>query len=136
MATVIQLPDNSWMMSYELNQYDGPEERDYAIYFRTAASPLDFDKSKGNRVIASNPKDPKPNAGPYITWTPTGGKQGAIVLSDSAKSNVWVSLDLGGTWIYTQSNAVSLPSSRPRFACTDLPVLAPSLFERSYDRPR
>jgi hypothetical protein len=59
----------------------------YPVYYVTADSPLDFRLSKGQPIVVNN--STVPNASPYVVWSPIGGPNGTIVVSDADRSQVW-----------------------------------------------
>jgi len=59
----------------------------YPVYYVTADSPLDFRLSKGQPIVVD--KKIVPNASPYVVWSPLGGPNGTIVVSDADRSQVW-----------------------------------------------
>ncbi|KAK5636978.1 hypothetical protein RRF57_012690 [Xylaria bambusicola] len=59
----------------------------YPVYYVTADNPLDFRLSKGQPIVVNNTI--VPNASPYIVWSPTGGPNGTIVVSDADRRQVW-----------------------------------------------
>lgn len=115
MTTVVQLPNEQWMMTYEYG--GGPlasGSTDYAfpVYYRISASPLTFDSAPGQALISSN--GTQPTGSPYITWTGTvGGTNGTIVVSSGCCSPVFVNTQLGAENAW-ESVATPEPASYTR----------------------
>ncbi|KAI0198222.1 glycoside hydrolase family 93 protein, partial [Astrocystis sublimbata] len=59
----------------------------YPVFYVTADSPLDFRLSEGEPIVVNNKT--VPNASPYIVWSPMGGPNGTIVVSDADRRQVW-----------------------------------------------
>jgi hypothetical protein len=59
----------------------------YPVYYRLADSPLDFRHAEGHPIIINNTT--APNASPYVVWTPFGGSNGTIIVSDADRSSVY-----------------------------------------------
>jgi len=58
----------------------------YPVYYVLADSPLDFRLSKGQPILIG---DRAPNASPYVVWTPFGGPNGTIIVSDADNSQIY-----------------------------------------------
>ena len=84
MTTVSQLPLNQWIMTYE---FYGAVEADFAVYYRVANNPLEFNNSIGRPIIATD--GTVPVSSPYNVWTPVGGSLGTIVVSCGTLSEVF-----------------------------------------------
>jgi hypothetical protein len=59
----------------------------YPVYYVLADSPLEFGKSKGLPIVINNNR--APNASPYVVWSPLGGPNGTIVVSDADRRTVY-----------------------------------------------
>lgn len=90
MPTTTRIGDGRYMISYEL-AFD--PEVEYAVHYRLADSPLEFDKSP-NILMQAN-SGTIPSAGPYTVWTPSGGPHGTIVVSDSTYSTAFINTQNG-----------------------------------------
>ncbi|PPQ74565.1 hypothetical protein CVT24_004357 [Panaeolus cyanescens] len=80
-----------FMLSYELGMAPGPVP--YAVGYRISDSPFTFDSAPDIELVATD--GTVPAAGPYTIWSPVGGPQGTIVLSDSTYSQVFTN-SMGG----------------------------------------
>lgn len=117
MPVVAPLPNGQFIFTYE---FGGPPVG-FAAYYRVASNPLAFDAAEGYRIVATD--GAAPSSGPYVVWTPAGGKNGTIVVSASSHADIFVNTDLaapGSPWrrigtpqprAYTRSMAV-LPDPR------------------------
>lgn len=59
----------------------------YPVYYRIANSPLEFDSAEGIPIVING--ELAPNASPYVVWSPIGGPNGTIVVSDADKASVY-----------------------------------------------
>lgn len=91
MATVTQIGNGSWILSYELGF---SSQGSYAVNYRIANSPLEFGNSTP-QLLQSQNTNKIPFAGPYTIWTPSGGTNGTIVVSDSTYSQVFTNTNNG-----------------------------------------
>jgi hypothetical protein len=99
MTNIVQLPNKKWMLVHEFPN-GGVEiyNVSYPVYYRIADSPLEFNSAKGYPVIANKTQ---PNGSPYVTWSPVGGENGTIIVSDADNSGVFTNQALGdvNSWI-------------------------------------
>ncbi|KAL9625437.1 MAG: hypothetical protein Q9160_000500 [Pyrenula sp. 1 TL-2023] len=109
MTTVIQLPNQQWMMTYEYGGgplANNPNSTNYVfpVYYRISDSPLTFDSAPGQPLIPSSGagSTTQPTGSPYIVWTDAvGGDNGAIVVSSGCCSEVYVNTQLGAQDAWT-----------------------------------
>jgi hypothetical protein len=59
----------------------------YPVYYVMADSPLEFGKEVGLPIVINNKT--APNASPYVVWSPLGGPNGTIVVSDADRRPVY-----------------------------------------------
>jgi hypothetical protein len=86
MITMAQIGNGQWMCSYELGMaVDVP----YAVHYKLANSPLHFGHAQPIEMKAAN-TGTIPAAGPYTTWSPAGGPDGTIVVSDSTYNQLFL----------------------------------------------
>ncbi|TKA30476.1 hypothetical protein B0A50_02704 [Salinomyces thailandicus] len=95
MPTVSKMPLDTYIYTYE---FYGAVEADFAVYYRIANDPLNFNASVGRPLIATD--GTVPVSSPYNVWTPVGGSLGTIVVSDGTHPQVFVNHNLGapGSW--------------------------------------
>jgi hypothetical protein len=65
----------------------------YPVYYHLAIDPYDFQYGHGGYPITVN--GVQPNASPYVVWTPAGGVNGTIIVSDADHSSVFTNTWLG-----------------------------------------
>lgn len=90
MPTVSELPSGDWIMTYE---FFGAPEADFAVYYRISDSPLTFDDKPGIPLLPAD--GTVPVGSPYNVWTPAGGPQGTIVVSDGNHRELYLNRNLG-----------------------------------------
>lgn len=93
MTTVIQLPNGKYMMTYEYGGGPGYSSYSFPVYYRVAASPLEFNSTPGHAIVAKD--GTAPIGSPYIVWSSEGGKDGTIIVSDGSHSEIFVNRALG-----------------------------------------
>ncbi|KAF1944298.1 neuraminidase [Clathrospora elynae] len=81
-------PLKQWILVHELPIGNSSSHGvNYPVYYVMAPSPLDFGKSVGRPIIINNTT--APNASPYVVWSPLGGPNGTIVVSDADRRQVY-----------------------------------------------
>ncbi|RYP28379.1 hypothetical protein DL767_007251 [Monosporascus sp. MG133] len=81
-------PVKKWILVHELPVGNSSSHGvNYPVYYRLADSPLDFRLSEGLPIVINN--ETAPNASPYVVWSPVGGPNGTIVVSDADRSQVY-----------------------------------------------
>ena len=94
--TVIQwIPTmGQWMLTYEYGI--GRNNRtalgaDFPVTYRFANDPLSFINSTAYQIVAADIRGRyhQPNSAPYVTWSPVGGPDGTIIVSDGAIGGVF-----------------------------------------------
>ena len=81
-------PIRKWMLVHERpigksSSYGS----NYPVFYVLADSPLEFGKNEDIPIIINNTS--VPNASPYVVWSPLGGPNGTIVVSDADRSQVY-----------------------------------------------
>ncbi|SPO01879.1 related to BNR/Asp-box repeat domain protein [Cephalotrichum gorgonifer] len=89
MTVVAHIPPiDKWIVVYEFPVGNSSSHGvNYPVYYRLADSPLDFRLSEGLPIVINGTT--APNASPYVTWSPVGGKNGTIIVSDADRSVVY-----------------------------------------------
>ncbi|KAK5108104.1 hypothetical protein LTR62_008758 [Meristemomyces frigidus] len=92
MITMAQIGNGQWMCSYEVGLWTDAqgsnESAPYATHYKIANSPLEFG-SVGDNPLRTNTGGLS-SAGPYTIWTPAGGPNGTIVVSDSTYDQLFL----------------------------------------------
>lgn len=76
-------PINKYVLVYEYHHSGLPpiDGANFPVRYRLAESPLLFDGAPDYPIIINGTF--APNASPYVVWTPVGGPNGTIIVSDA-----------------------------------------------------
>ncbi|WP_405820509.1 RICIN domain-containing protein [Streptomyces sp. NBC_01390] len=101
MPTVAKLPNGNYVMTYE---YGGSPSGNFAVYYKISADPEAFNSVTGIPLQATD--GTIPTSTPYITWLPTGGPNGTLVVSAYSTSDLFLNTQNGAanTWTRISSN--------------------------------
>ena len=93
MATVAQLPNGQYIMTYE---YGG--DPDFAVYYRIGPDPTALTSVPDTPLISSDGIALK--SSPYVTWSSYGGTNGTLILNSYSNGQIFVNQNLGaaGSW--------------------------------------
>ena len=81
-------PLNQWILVHELPIGNSSSYgSNYPVYYVMADSPLNFRNSVGRPIVINN--STVPNASPYVVWSPLGGPNGTIIVSDADRRQVY-----------------------------------------------
>jgi hypothetical protein len=102
MATVAQINGGQWIMTYE---YCNNPSGGCPVYYRISTDPETFASAADHQIILNDGS--KPCCQPYVTWTPGGGPDGTIVVSDGGQTALAVNTAGGAasSWKSEASNA-------------------------------
>ncbi|KAH8200977.1 hypothetical protein TruAng_004836 [Truncatella angustata] len=59
----------------------------YPVYYVMADSPLEFGQNEDMPIVINNTT--VPNASPYVVWSPVGGPNGTIIVSDADRRQIY-----------------------------------------------
>ncbi|MDQ0584569.1 RICIN domain-containing protein [Streptomyces rishiriensis] len=95
MPTVAKLPNGTYVMTYE---YGGSPSGNFAVYYKISADPEAFDSVTGIPLRSTD--GVVPTSTPYITWLPTGGPNGTLVVGAYSTSDLFLNTQNGAanTW--------------------------------------
>ncbi|MET9793495.1 RICIN domain-containing protein [Streptomyces canus] len=101
MPTVAKLPNGNYVMTYE---YGGSPSGNFAVYYKISADPEAFDSVTGIPLRSTD--GVVPTSTPYITWLPTGGPNGTLVVGAYSTSDLFLNTQNGAanTWTRISSN--------------------------------
>lgn len=81
-------PIDKWILVYEYPIGNSSSHGvNYPVYYVLADSPLEFGENEGLPIVINNTT--APNASPYVVWSPLGGPNGTIVVSDADRAQVY-----------------------------------------------
>jgi hypothetical protein len=79
---------NKWILVHEFPVGNSSSHgANYPVYYRIADSPLEFDSAEGIPIVING--NFAPNASPYVVWSPVGGPNGTIIVSDADHPEVY-----------------------------------------------
>ncbi len=95
MPVVAKLPNGNYVMTYE---FWGAPEGGFAVYYKISSDPEAFGSATGIALKATDGTQPK--SSPYITWLPTGGANGTLVVSANSSDDLFLNTQNGAanTW--------------------------------------
>ncbi|EFQ26000.1 hypothetical protein CGRA01v4_14417 [Colletotrichum graminicola] len=112
MPVVIWVPPIAkWMIVYEYVGGYASDGSKYPVYYRLADSPLEFQTASGIPIVTDTKKIP--NASPYVAWSPIGGPNGTIIVSDADNSQVFTN-QFGGDMNEWEEHATTAPMAYSR----------------------
>ncbi|KAJ7584606.1 glycoside hydrolase family 93 protein [Mycena floridula] len=85
-------PLEKWIFVHEFPGGDSWEGTGYPVYYHLSPSPFTFRYSYGIPIMANGVQ---PNASPYVVWTPSGGPNGTIIVSDADHEGVFMNTKAG-----------------------------------------
>ena len=99
MTTVVHLPNNKWMMTFEYGGAPNPANTYFPIYYRISDSPLTFD-SAADQILVSGSR--VPSSSPYLTWSPSGGVNGTLVVTANSDNGIYINTQQGhpAAWVH------------------------------------
>ncbi|HEY1157732.1 MAG TPA: RICIN domain-containing protein, partial [Arthrobacter sp.] len=101
MAIVARLGNGKYILTYE---YCNAPSGGCPVYYKIADNPENFGSATGVQLITTDNR--KPDGDPYVTWLPTGGPNGTIVVQAYRDQQLYQSTDNGATWVRMFSNTI------------------------------
>ncbi|EKX68190.1 RICIN domain-containing protein [Streptomyces ipomoeae] len=100
MPTVAKLPNGKYVLSYE---YGGAPEGNFSVYYKISSDPEAFGSVTGIPLRATDGVVPR--SAPYMTWLPTGGSNGTLVVSANSADDLFINTQNGAANTWTRINA-------------------------------
>ncbi|MFH8655191.1 RICIN domain-containing protein [Streptomyces afghaniensis] len=100
MPTVAKLPNGKYVMSYE---YGGAPEGNFSVYYKISSDPEAFGSVTGIPLRTTD--GVVPQSAPYMTWLPTGGANGTLVVSANSAEDLFINTQNGAANTWTRINA-------------------------------
>lgn len=105
-------PIKKYILVYELPVGNSSSYgANYPVHYRLAENPLEFDSAEGLPIVINGTLSP--NASPYVAWSPVGGPNGTIIVSDADYSHVFTNR-AGGAVDQWEMHATPQPSAYSR----------------------
>jgi hypothetical protein len=101
MPTVAKLPNGNYIMTYE---YGGSPAGNFAVYYKISSDPEAFNSVTGIPLRSTD--GVVPTSTPYVTWLPTGGPNGTLVVGAYSTGDLFLNTQNGAanTWTRINSN--------------------------------
>lgn len=99
MTTVARLGNGDYFMLFENGGGYNPQDSGwFPTYYKIASDPTKFDAAE---AIVVNAGGVVPTGSPYVVWSPSGGKNGTIVVSSASHSEVFINTKRGDrdSWV-------------------------------------
>jgi hypothetical protein len=108
MPTVSPISNGRWIMTYE---YCGAPAGGCPTYYKIATDPENFAAVTGQRINLND--GTHPCCQPYVTWTPSGGADGTIIVGSGSPTALAINT-AGGDAASWRSQASNAPSGYSR----------------------
>ncbi|CCC13871.1 hypothetical protein SMACR_07508 [Sordaria macrospora] len=103
---------NKWILVHEFPVGNSSSYGvNYPVYYRIAEDPTKFDSAPGIPIVIDGKL--APNASPYVVWSPAGGPNGTIVVSDADRSEIYTNR-FGGDPKKWEMHAIEQPAAYSR----------------------
>ncbi|KAF3920375.1 hypothetical protein ABW20_dc0102462 [Dactylellina cionopaga] len=104
MITMAEMGNGKWIATYEVGNSPALPASPYAVHYTIADSPEDFAKETPQLLKAKN-TGTIPSASPFVQWTPAGGDNGTVIVSDGSYSQLFINTNWGDpkSWIEVDS---------------------------------
>jgi len=133
-------PIKKWILVHENPVGDNSTYGvNYPVFYRIADNPLDFRLSEGIPIVIKDGGH-APNASPYVVWSPVGGPNGTIVVSDADNPQIYTN-QVGGDRDHwkrhdvpagaTYSRAIGILDGKP----DHLIIFTGDTFDERFHRP-
>lgn len=109
MTVIASIPGGNWVFVHEYPGGYSMGLANYPVFYHIAKSPLEFynDDAAGKPIIANGFQ---PSASPYVVWSPVGGVNGTIVVSDADHYGVFTNTMLGAEDQWRYHHTEHMPS--------------------------
>ncbi|OGE53619.1 hypothetical protein PENARI_c007G02477 [Penicillium arizonense] len=78
-------PLEKWILVHEFPGGDSWSGAGYPVYYRLSGNPFEFRFAYGYQIVVDGIQ---PSSSPYVVWSPVGGVNGTIVVSDADNSSI------------------------------------------------
>ena len=123
MTTVAQVHDSLWIMTHEAGGNSG--DNFYAVHYKLARDPESFGPAAEH--VLHDQSGYIPSAAPVVSWSPSGGPAGTIVVTANSDQDFFINRALGDPDKWTRLSS-AMPGGYSRFT---IPLASP----RSWGRP-
>jgi len=110
MTTVAQVHDSMWIMTHEAGGNSG--DNFYAVHYKMARDPESFGSAVEH--VLHDQDGYIPSAAPVVSWSPSGGPAGTIVVTANSDQDFFINRALGDPGKWTRLSSV-MPGGYSRF---------------------
>ncbi|KAF1850269.1 glycoside hydrolase family 93 protein [Cucurbitaria berberidis CBS 394.84] len=104
MTSIAKLPNNQYMIVFESTENGNSSSDNHPVYFKLTNTPENVGTEHKRQITTTT--GTRLQGAPYATWSPVGGANGTIVLSDSTSNSIYINQALGeGLWKEIQTTA-------------------------------
>jgi hypothetical protein len=122
MTTVAQVHDSMWIMTHEAGGNSG--DNFYAVHYKMARDPESFGSAAEH--VLRDQDGYIPSAAPVVSWSPSGGPAGTIVVTANSDQDFFINRALGDPDKWTRLSSV-IPGGYSRFT---IPLAGPGPWNR------
>jgi hypothetical protein len=93
MITMAQMGNGKWITTYEVGNFPAPPlgaSDQYGVHYSIANSPDNFEAGQTDILIKAANTGNIPSASPFVQWTPAGGVNGTVIVSDGTYESLFL----------------------------------------------
>jgi len=92
MITMAQMGNGQWITTYEVGLFPTPGAAPYGVHYSLFNNPNNIEGpgSKANILLKAANSGTIPSASPFVQWTPAGGVNGTVIVSDGSYESLWL----------------------------------------------
>lgn len=123
MTTVAQVHDSLWIMTHEAGGDSG--DNFYAVHYKMARDPESFGPAAEH--VLHDQDGYIPSAAPVVSWSPSGGPAGTILVTANSDQDFFINRALGDPDKWTRLSS-AMPGGYSRFT---IPLASPGSWRRA-----
>jgi hypothetical protein len=123
MTTVAQVHESLWIMTHEAGGDSG--DNFYAVHYKMARDPESFGPAAEHVLHDQNGYIP--SAAPVVSWSPSGGPAGTIIVTANSDQDFFINRALGDPDKWTRLSS-AMPGGYSRFT---IPLASPRRWSRA-----
>lgn len=87
-----QMGNGRWITTYEVGLFPTPGAAPYGVHYSLFDNPNNIEGpgSKANILLKAANSGTIPSASPFVQWTPAGGINGTVIVSDGSYESLWL----------------------------------------------
>jgi hypothetical protein len=123
MTTVARVHDSLWIMTHEAGGNSG--DNFYAVHYKLACDPESFGPATDH--VLHDQDGYIPSAAPVVSWSPSGGPAGTIIVTANSDQDFFINRALGDPDRWTRVSS-AMPGGYSRFT---IPLASPGSRSRN-----